>query len=134
MKKKLKKGTQLKLTNPKNAGRKPIHDKGIRHTTREEIRRPSPLHLTIKMKTTNIQNKVILKALRHAIFRARLQGLKIIHFSLEYNHVHFYAESSDNFILAKGMKALGVSLVKKLNKYFKTKGSAYLHRYHLRRT
>ena len=47
--KKIKKGTQLKLTNPKNAGRPAIHDKGIRHTKREEIHRPTPLHLTVKL-------------------------------------------------------------------------------------
>lgn len=130
--KKLRKGTQLKLTNPKNAGRPAIFDKGIRHTSREEIRGPRPLHLTIKLIRVDIQNKSILKALRHAIIRARLQGLRIIHYSLEHDHIHLYAESSDNKILAKAMKALGVSLVKKINRHFKTKGSCYKTRYHLR--
>lgn len=130
--KKLRKGTQLKLTNPKNAGRPALHDRGIRHIKREEIRRESPLHLTLKLIRADIQNKIILKALRHAIIRARLQGLKIIHYSLEYDHVHLYAESRGNKILAKAMKALGVSFVKKINRHFKSKGSCYKTRYHLR--
>ena len=130
--KKLKKGTQLKLTNRKNAGRPAIRDKGIRHTKREEITRPMPTHLTIKLITAHIQNKFILKALRHAILRARIQGLRIVHYSLEHNHVHIYAEATDNLTLAKGMKALGVSLVKKMNNYLKHKGSCYKTRYHLR--
>ena len=130
--KKLKKGTQLKLTNPKNAGRRAIHDKGIRHTKREEIHRPTPLHLTVKLNKANIQNKIILKGLRHAILRARLQGLKIIHYTLEHNHVHLYAEASENKILGKAMKAFGVSLAKKINRHFKTKGRCYKNRYHLR--
>jgi hypothetical protein len=130
--KKIRKGTQLKLTNPKNSGKKAIHDKGIRHTKREDIRGPRPLHLTIRLIRADIQNKIILKALRHAILRARLQGLRIIHYSLEHHHIHLYAESSDSKILAKAMKALGVSLVKKINKHFKTKGQCYKTRYHLR--
>jgi hypothetical protein len=130
--KNIRKNTQLKLTNPKNAGRKAIHDKGIRHIKREEIRRPMPLHLTIKLIKADIQNKIILKGLRHAIFRARLQGLRIIHYSLEHNHVHLYAECDNNITLGKAMKAFGVSFVKKVNSYFLRKGTCYKTRYHLR--
>jgi REP element-mobilizing transposase RayT len=131
-KRKIRKGKQLSLTNPKNAGRPAIHDKGIRHCTRAEINRPSPLHLTIKLNRAHIQNKTILKHLKYAISRARLQGLKIIHFSLEHDHVHLYAETTSNIILTKSMKALGVSFSKRLNKFFKTKGRIYKTRFHLR--
>ncbi len=130
--KKLRKGTQLKLTNPKNAGRRAIHDRGIRHLTREKITSSRPLHVTVKLKRADIQTKYILKALGHAICLARKKGIRIIHYSLECNHVHLYAEVSNNLELSKGMQAFGVSLVKKINKYFGCKGSVYKHRYHLR--
>jgi len=130
--KKIPKGTQLKLTNPKNAGRRAIHDRGIRHIEREEIKKPSSLHLTIKVKRADIQNKEILKSLKYAIWRARLQGLKIIHFSLEHNHVHLFAECSCNKLLTKAMKALGVSFSKKINKHLKSRGQVYKTRFHLR--
>jgi hypothetical protein len=94
--KKIRRGTQLKLTNQKNAGRPAIRDKGIRHTKREKIIAPRPLHLTIKLIRADIQNKTILKGLRHAISMARMQGLRIVHYSLEHDHVHLYAEASDN--------------------------------------
>jgi hypothetical protein len=129
---KIRRGTQLKLTNPKNAGRPAIRDKGIRHTRREEINAPRPLHLTIKLIRADVQNKTILKGLRHAIQRARMQGLRIVHYSLEHDHVHLYAEASDNNTLGKGMKALGGSLVKKIHRHLGTKGSFYKTRYHLR--
>ena len=51
---------------------------------------------------------------------------------MEHDHIHLYAESGDNNILAKGMKALGGSLAKKINKYFLSKGRCYKTRYHLR--
>ena len=37
-KRKLRKGTQLSLANPKNVGRPVIHDLGICHIKREEIK------------------------------------------------------------------------------------------------
>ena len=131
-KKKIRKGKQLSLTNPKNAGRPAIHDKGIRHRKREEIKRARPLHLTIKLNRAQMQNKMILKHLKHSIKRGRLKGLRIIHFSLQNDHVHLYAESESNLILTQGMKALGVSFAKRINKHFKTKGQVYKTRFHLR--
>lgn len=131
---KIKKGTQPSLLNLKKAGRKPIHDKGIRHISRPTLRRPSSLHLTVKVlrNKAEIKNKSVLKLLRHAIQRARLQGLKIIHYSLEYDHVHLLIEAENNHILGKGMQALGVSLSKGINRLKNLKGAVYKHRYHFR--
>lgn len=130
--KNLRKGTQFKLTNPRNAGRKAIHDKGIRHTPREVISKPSPLHLTVKLKRADIQNKVVLRILKHAIYRSRLQGVRVVHFSLEHDHVHLYVECGNNFVLGKAMKAFGVTFVRGINKFKRSKGQLYKYRYHLR--
>lgn len=129
---KIRKGTQLTLTNPKRAGRPAIHDKGIRHRKRELILRPRPLHLTVKLNRADIQNKTILKILRHAIQRARWKGLRVIHYSLEHDHVHLFAEGENNLILSKAMQGLGVSLSKRINSALKIKGQRYKTRYHLR--
>lgn len=132
--KKFKKHTQLSLLNPKRAGRPAIHDPGIRHTRRFRLKKPSSLHLTIKVRENkaDIQNKRILKALHYAIRRARLKGLKIVHYTLEYNHVHLLVESVDNKILHKGMQAFGITIAKAINKIKRTKGAVYKNRYHLR--
>jgi REP element-mobilizing transposase RayT len=132
--KKLRKNTQLSLLNPKRAGRPAIHDSGIRHTRRFRLKKPSSLHLTIKVRENkaDIQNKRILKALHYAIKRARLKGLKIVHYTLEYNHVHLLVESVDNKILHKGMQAFGITIAKSINKIKSTKGAVYKNRYHLR--
>jgi REP element-mobilizing transposase RayT len=132
--KKLRKHTQLSLVNHKRAGRPAIHDSGIRHTRRFRLKKPSSLHLTIKVKENkaDIQNKRILKTLHYAIRRARLKGLKIVHYTLEYNHVHLLVESVDNKILHKGMQAFGITIAKAINKIKRTKGAVYKNRYHLR--
>lgn len=132
--KKIRKHTQLNLLNPKGAGRPAIHDPGIRHTKRFRLKKPSSLHLTIKVRVNkaDIQNKRILKALHHAIKRARLKGLKVIHYTLEYNHVHLLVESVDNKILHKGMQSFGITISKAINKIKQTKGAVYKNRYHLR--
>lgn len=133
--KKIRKNTQLTLTNPKRAGRPAIHDKGVRHRERLKFKTPSSFHLTIKVKENkaDIKNKFLLKALYHAIRRGRLKGLKVIHYTLEYNHIHFLIESGHHDELHKGMQALGISFSKAVNKYKRKKGTVYKHRYHQRR-
>lgn len=131
---KIKKGTQLSLLNPKRAGRPAIHDKGIRHISRPRIKKPTPLHLTIKVRSNkaDIQNKIVLKTLHRAIIRGRLKGLKVLHYTLEYNHVHLLVEASNNQVLHKGMQALGITFAKGINKFKRNKGGVYKHRYHFR--
>lgn len=131
---KIRKNTQLSLINPKKAGRPAIHDKGIRHTCRPHIRMKTPLHLTIKVRSNkaDIQNKIILKALHRAIMRARIKGLKVLHYALEYNHVHLLIEADNNKNLHKGMQAFGITIAKAINKFKRDKGAVYKHRYHFR--
>ncbi|MBC7714829.1 MAG: transposase [Rhizobacter sp.] len=133
--KKIRRNTQLSLLNPKTAGRPAIHDRGIRHIRRDRITKPTSMHLTIKVRENkaDIKSKRILKALHHAIIRARLKKLRVIHYTLEYNHVHLLVEASDHKVMHQGMQALGISLSKAINKMKRTKGTVYKHRYHLRK-
>ena len=133
--KKMRKNTQTSLINIKGAGRPARHDPGIRHTKRPNLKKPTSLHLTVKIKKNKaeIKNKSVLAILKRAIVNARKQGLKVIHYSLEYDHVHLLIEADNNLILGKGMKAFGVTFAKAINRLKKLKGEVYKHRYHFRR-
>ena len=113
------KGKQLTLTNRKGAGRKAIHDRGIRHIAREDIKRKSAFHLTIKIASekAGLKNKNILSVLHLAIKNARCLGLTILHYTLEYDHVHLLVEASDKKALGRGMKSFGVSFSKGINRF-----------------
>jgi len=132
--KKIRKNTQLNFINLKRAGRPAKNDRAIRHIERPKFHRMRSLHLTIKIRENkaDIQNKRILIRLAHSIQRARLQGLKVLHFALEYNHVHLLVEAGSHEILHKAMQALGISFAKGINKIKSRKGAVYKHRYHFR--
>lgn len=131
----IRKGTQLTLKNIKRAGRPAKNDPGIRHSSRMKFSKLTSFHLTIKVRENkaDIQSKKLLKALHHAIARARLKNLKVIHYTLEYNHVHLLVETNDHRILHAGMQALGISFSKAINKVKSLKGHVYKHRYHQRK-
>jgi len=123
------------LLNIKGAGRPAIHDKGIRHIARDKIKRLTVMHLTVKIEKAKagIRNKDTLKLLHKAILKARKQGLAIVHYTLEYNHVHMLVEANNNEILGKGMQAFGICFSKGINKLKALKGRVFKTRYHLRK-
>ncbi|MFA6238714.1 MAG: transposase [Bacteriovorax sp.] len=123
------------LINIKGAGRPAIHDRGIRHIARDEINRPTPLHLTIKIERpkAGLKNKSILKVLHRSIKKARMAGIRIIHYTLEFDHVHLLVEASDKLSTSKGMQSFGITLSKGINKIKAMKGRVFKTRYHFRK-
>lgn len=108
-----------------DAGRKRVHSKGVAHTKRERLNSRTPLHLNFKFRCS-IKNKQCLKLLGSAIRNARKHGLRIIHYSLQSNHVHLIAEAPTNDVLTKGMRSLTITFAKGLGK-----GRVQMERYHL---
>jgi REP element-mobilizing transposase RayT len=135
MKKNIRKNQQLTLINSKGAGRPAIHDVGIRHRERPKLTRLSSLHLTVKINRikADLKNKSTLKVLKRAICNARKKGLRVVHFSLEYDHIHLLIESPNNSTLGRGMQSLGVTMARGINLFKKSEGGVYKHRYHFRK-
>lgn len=109
----------------KGSGRKRIRSKGVAHRNREKVTRHTPLHINFKFKTT-IKNKFCLRLLKRAIVNARAFGLRVIHFSLQHNHIHLIIEADNNDILTTGMRSLTITFAKGLKI-----GKVQVERYHL---
>jgi REP element-mobilizing transposase RayT len=107
------------------AGRKRIHSPGVAHRKREKVHFRHPLHVNFKLRAS-IRNKHCLKLLKRAINNSRSHGLKVIHFSLQSNHVHLILEATNNAILTKGMRSLTITFAKGM-----ARGRLQLERYHL---
>lgn len=121
----------LNLYKGKRGGRRPssgrprIHSKGVAHRKREKVNLKTPLHINFKL-NLNVRTKERLKILKKAIVKAREQGLNIIHYSLQSNHVHLIVETMDNKTLTKGMRSLTITFSKNIKR-----GQIQKERYHL---
>ncbi len=104
-------------------GRKRKRHAGVAHRARERVGSRTPLHINFKLRAS-LRNKACLRILKRAILRARLQGLRIAHYSLQSNHVHLIVEAPDNAGLTRGMRALTVTFSKGVGK-----GKVQLERY-----
>jgi putative transposase len=59
-------------------------------------------------------------------------GFRIVHFSIQSNHLHFIVEASGTQELAAGIKGLAVRIAHAVNKALGRKGKVFPHRYHAR--
>lgn len=107
------------------AGRKRKHSRGVAHRVRERVLQRHALHVNFKYKTL-IRHKRGLQILKRAIINAREKGLKIVHFSMQTNHIHLILEAQDNAALTRGMRSLTVTFAKGMGR-----GRIQVARYHL---
>jgi putative transposase len=108
-----------------NSGRRRVKSRGVAHSTRETVTARTPVHINFKYRI-NIRSKEVLKLLAKAMAKAQTHGLKVVHYSLQSNHVHLIAEANDNKTLTKGMRSISITLAKGIGR-----GSIQLERYHL---
>jgi len=59
-------------------------------------------------------------------------GFRLIHFSVQGNHLHLIAEAQDERALARGMQGLGVRIAKALNRLMGRKGTVLADHYQAR--
>ena len=117
----------------KGAGRKRKDKTLQRHNPRKEFKARYPLHITIRLKSglPSLRRKKQFKLIKSAILKSREKGLKLIHFTVQSNHLHLLVESKNKQTLAKSMQSFCTSLAKKLNLSLKRRGQVFRDRYHV---
>ena len=115
------------------AGRKPSRDSGMPHLRREELAARHPVHVTLRVAKGcwNLRSRRALRVLEGA-FRAGRErfGFRLIHYSVQGNHLHLMTEAGSRESLARGMKGLEVRLARALNRLMRRRGRVFGDRYH----
>jgi REP element-mobilizing transposase RayT len=97
------------------------------------VRKDTPVHVTLRV-LDHVWNLRSQRALR--VVNAALEGMRgwrefrVVHFSLQGNHIHLIAEADDNRALSEGAQALQVRLAKGLNRMMGRHGKVFADRFH----
>src|SRR6266550_4177191 len=117
----------------KGAGRKchsPLPK--VRHQPRRKFRKGT-LHVTLRIRREvwNLRTHRCFRALQRAFAGGCERfGFRLVHFSVQGNHIHMIVEAPDAEALARAMKGLEVRMAKALNKVMDRRGSVFADRYH----
>src|SRR5438105_2623936 len=109
----------------KGAGRKPGKRPKVLHRLRARFARTVPVLVTIRMAMTvwSLRSQRSFKALKRALFGGRERfGTRIIHFSIQGNHLHLIVESPDEDSLYRAMTGLNVRIAREMNRMMARRG------------
>jgi REP element-mobilizing transposase RayT len=72
------------------------------------------------------------EAMEEAIRKASGDDFRIVHFSVQRDHVHLIVEAHDRVALSRGMQGLAIRAARGLNRALRRSGAAWGDRYHAR--
>src|SRR3954451_13123818 len=120
----------------KGAGRKPTRERaGVMHRKRPVLKKRFPVHVTWRMKdgVWNLRSRRCFTALSRAFWGgANRFGFRLVHYSVQGNHVHLLVEATNERALSKGMNGLGTRIARRLNRVMQRRGKVLDDRYHER--
>ena len=103
------------------------------HRRRPVLKSRFPVHVTWRMRegVWNLRSQRCFTALARAFWGgANRFGFRLVHYSVQGNHVHLLVEAKDERALSRGMCGLGVRVAKGLNRVMRRHGKVLDERYH----
>ncbi|MFT7668446.1 MAG: REP element-mobilizing transposase RayT [Planctomycetota bacterium] len=106
---------------------------GVAHVTRPRVKKSDVMHLTWKLRKElpSLRNNLAARAIFDALRGAKIAGLRVIHFSIQDDHIHMIVEAPNREFLANSMRGLGCRIAKGLNKAWCRTGKVFAERFHL---
>jgi len=80
----------------------------------------------------NLRTQVVAEVLRGAFRHSRRDWFRIVHFSIQTNHIHFIVEAAHGSGLSRGASGLIIRCARRLNRLLQRRGAVFAGRYHAR--
>ncbi|CAN5770651.1 hypothetical protein BH11MYX3_BH11MYX3_27420 [soil metagenome] len=122
----------------RGAGRPPKGKRaGSAHKRRSSFKPSQPLHVVLRVVEAmgSLRKRLMYQALRWATLAVlKHEEFRIIHLSIQQNHIHLLVEAQSKTALAKGMQGFEISAAKHLNAALRSpkrrRGQVFEDRYH----
>jgi REP element-mobilizing transposase RayT len=102
------------------------------HRKRPAHRPSLPLHVTVRVRGSlpSLREEALVGAVRAIIGSASSDAFRVLHFSIQTNHVHLIVEASDALGLSRGMQRLDSRIARRVNRLVGIRGPFWRERYH----
>jgi REP element-mobilizing transposase RayT len=138
---------KLGLAEPKERAKgtgRPATRKGswVAHVARPWHDANHPVHVTLRVRrgVPNLRGHKLVATIGEGLRRAstanwarqkaRRRTFRVIHFSVQPNHLHLIVEATSKTALSRGMQGLASGLARRVNRRARRKGALFADRYH----
>jgi len=93
-----------------------------------------PLHVTLRLREglPPLREETLGSAVVRALACASADAFRVLHFSIQTNHLHLVVEAHDAAALSRGMQGLAVRVARAVNRRLDARGRVFRERYHAR--
>jgi REP element-mobilizing transposase RayT len=105
------------------------------HEQRDTFASRHPVHVTLKVRpdVPSLRHGKLVGEVEQSFRKACDQRrFRVVHYSLQSNHVHLIVEAAGAEDLGRGMKSIGARLARAVNRVFSRKGPVLADRFHHR--
>jgi putative transposase len=116
------------------AGRKPKGERrGTPHRARPVQRPEHPVHVTLRAAFGPLRSRFLFPTVRSAIAGATRRDsrrFRVVHFSVQSDHLHLIVEAADKRALSTGMRSIAIRVARSVNRLLNAKGRVWADRWH----
>jgi REP-associated tyrosine transposase len=116
------------------SGRKRGPDARDPHRARSALAARFPCHVTLKVRrgVPSLRTVKLVRELERSFAAACDRGrFRLVHYSIQSDHLHAIVEASSARDLASGMKSIGSRLARAVNRVFSRRGAVLADRFHV---
>jgi putative transposase len=119
---------------PDRRRRKRVSSSGVPHRARPDHKARHPVHVTLRAGRglPSLREQVIFFEMRGALGRTARSWFRVVHFSVQANHVHLLVEADDKASLSRGVMGVAIRLARAVNRVLERHGNVWSERYHSR--
>jgi putative transposase len=117
----------------RGAGRKRVGDRpNVPHRPRERHDPRCPVHVTLRAGALPVSLRAgsVFAAVRGAIARASKEAFRVLHFSVQRDHVHLIVEADSAAARTRGIQGLAIRMAKAVNRVLGRRGTVWSDRHH----
>jgi len=102
------------------------------HLARPSLSRHHAVHVTVRLRPRlrNLRARDIYKMVYRAFCHACTRFFRIVHYSVQGDHIHLICEAANGRMLGKGMQGFKIRIARGLNSIMGRSGSVFADRYH----
>jgi REP element-mobilizing transposase RayT len=119
----------------RHAGRLPKDERaGVSHSTRPQHRAAHPVHVTLRALAVAgcLRDCPVFTALEAALAAASSAAFRVVHFSIQRDHLHLIVEAHERLALSRGLQGLAIRTARAINRAAGRTGKVWADRYHAR--
>ena len=105
---------------------------GVPHCARLPHTGSHPVHVTLRAAIRCLRSERVFPVVRRALAAASCAGFRVVHFSVQDEHIHLLVEADDKTALTRGLRGLTIRVARGVNRVLCRRGPVWNDRYHVR--